>query len=325
MRGGELNRYDRQAIDAAKAKYNISDLAAQWVAKPLQQAGHEMVGLCLFHEERSASMRLNDAKGIFHCFGCGASGDIVELVERHLGKTFPDALAYLGAAALPEVDPIHRAKLVEEDKRIRLEAIADAKRFWSQSVPVRRGDPVDTYLRARAIEIFAPPSIRFGTLPKRRNKETGVWMDPAPCMVCACTGADGNVVGVQRVYFRNDNPALGKASVKLSLGSVRGNGCWLGLPMGHVNIAEGPEDAFSVQQLMPERTCIASFGTAMMPFVSVPGIVREMTLCGQTDAPGRAAVRVAGEALVGRGFSVRESFPPDEYKDWNDLLRGVVK
>lgn len=325
MRQGAASRYDRLAIEEAKAKYNISDLAARWVAKPLKPVGHEMVGLCLFHHERTPSLRFNDAKGMYHCFGCAASGDIVDLVERHLGLDFLGALQWLGAAALPPVDPAERAKLCAEDNRVRLQQLADAQRFWSISQAVRVGDPVDTYLAARGITIDLPPSVRIGTLPMRQDKETGEWSDPRECMVCASMDGAGVVVGIQRVYFARNDPTLGKAAVKLSLGKIRGGGMWLSHAGEHVNMAEGPEDALSVAQMMPERTCIAAFGTALMPHVPLPPIVRTVTLCGQNDGAGREAVRAAGLALAERGLSVRESFPPEDYKDWNDLLRDKRK
>lgn len=319
-------QFDRKAIDEAKGRYNISDIASRWVARPLQKAGHEKVGLCLFHNERSASMRLNDAKGTFHCFGCGASGDVVTIVMDHLKLAFVDALKWLGAAELPPVDEAERAQALLEERKARVEAVAAAQRFFAYGAgPVVAGDPVMRYLLARGITEHPPASIRFGMLPKRQDKETGEWGPAHPCMVGGCQDKAGNIVGIQRVFFRDDNPDLGKAAVKLSLGQVKGAALWLGPPMDHINITEGPEDGLSIRQMMPDRTTVVAFGTGLMPSIGYPDVVTDVTILGQNNSAGHAAVRKAGEALLGLGYSVRETFPPADFDDWNDWLRGIRK
>lgn len=325
MRGGGQPQYDRAVIDAAKARYNISDIAGRWTAKALERAGHEMKGLCLFHRERSPSMRLNDAKGTYHCFGCGASGDVVTIVMNHMGLSFVDALKWLGAAELPPVDPTERAKALEGDRAARVQAVADAQAFFLRSVPVEAGDMVSRYLRARGITEAPPVSIRTGMLPKWQDKETGEWGPAHPCMVGGCQDKEGRVVGIQRVFFRDGDPDLGKAAVKLSLGQVKGAALWLGPPIAHINITEGPEDGLSIRQMMPERTTVVAFGTALMPSIGYPPVVSDVTILGQNNDAGQVAVRKAGEALLGLGYSVRESFPPADFDDWNDWLRGISK
>lgn len=284
-----------------------------------------MKGLCLFHKERTPSMRLNDAKGTFHCFGCGASGDVVTIVMDHMGVTFVDALKWLGAAELPPVDPAERAKALEGERAARVQSVRDAVYFFTRSIPVEAGDMVSRYLRARGIVDLPPPSIRFGMLPKRQDKESGAWGPEHPCMVGGCQDKSGNLVGIQRVFFRDDNPDLGKAAVKLSLGQVKGAALWLGPPSDHINITEGPEDGLSLRQMMPERTTLVAFGTGLMPSIGYPPIVTDMTIAGQNNAAGRDAVRKAGEALLAQGYSVRETFPPEDFDDWNDWLRGIRK
>lgn len=57
----------------------------------LRRAGRELVGLCPFHDDRHPSFSVNPDKGVFHCFGCGASGDVINFVMRADGLTFPAA------------------------------------------------------------------------------------------------------------------------------------------------------------------------------------------------------------------------------------------
>jgi DNA primase len=99
----------RRAVDEAKQRYNISDVVGR--TRKVTRAGkNEKRALCAFHSERTPSMQLNDAKGTYHCFGCGASGDLVSYVMKTENIGFMDALRWLGAASLPGVDPSQRAK-----------------------------------------------------------------------------------------------------------------------------------------------------------------------------------------------------------------------
>jgi CHC2 zinc finger len=62
----------------------------------LRRAGKELVGLCPFHSEKNPSFSVSEDKGLFHCFGCGESGDVLDFVMKADGLTFPQALAELG-------------------------------------------------------------------------------------------------------------------------------------------------------------------------------------------------------------------------------------
>jgi hypothetical protein len=67
--------------------------------EPLKRAGSgEWSCLCPFHAERSPSFMVNSKKGIFKCFGCGASGDVIEFVMKHQGIGFIDALNLIANA-----------------------------------------------------------------------------------------------------------------------------------------------------------------------------------------------------------------------------------
>ena len=65
----------------------------------LRKVGKEYKGLCPFHADKSPSFTVNDDKGLFHCFGCGASGDVIDFVMQLDGLTFRDATEYLGISS----------------------------------------------------------------------------------------------------------------------------------------------------------------------------------------------------------------------------------
>src|SRR5437899_1992053 len=61
----------------------------------LERKGAELVGLCPFHKETRPSFRVNPAKGVFNCFGCGAGGDLLAFVARKEGVTLREAAALI--------------------------------------------------------------------------------------------------------------------------------------------------------------------------------------------------------------------------------------
>lgn len=315
----EFNRL----IDDALGRVNLSDVIRPYTA--LKPRGRELVGLCPFHDERSPSFEVNDAKGTYHCFGCSKAGNALIFLMERAGMTFRDAFEALKGDKFPAVSEDERAKRKEEDAAQRAEAIADAKRLWNKTRPVQ-GTPGETYVRARGITASLPASIRFGHVPLSRDDD-GNWREPMPALVGAITmGAD--LVAIQRIFLRDDGtdkrwPKPRRS--KFSLGRVKGGALRLdhGLSGTEIIITEGPEDGLTLMQEMPGRRVWVALGTDMMPSIEFPPDVDSILIAGQNDKAGRGAVERAGEALLSRGYSVRDTYPAPEFKDWNDQLRGI--
>lgn len=72
---------------------DLGDLAAAYTV--LRPQGGELQGRCPFHDERSPSFWVNTAKGVYHCFGCGASGDTITFVQEKMGLDFMESVEYL--------------------------------------------------------------------------------------------------------------------------------------------------------------------------------------------------------------------------------------
>lgn len=319
----------RRLVDEAKAAWNISDVVGRFTK--LRRAGRELVGICVFHKERSPSLRVSDAKGTYHCFGCGETGDIVKFIMKKEGLQFMDALRWLGAADLPQIDPAERARAAAEDEAERLAAIMEARRVWSDTcAPV--GTPADVYVQSRGITMPLPPSIRFGEVYAWKDKDTGELGPDLPALIGAVTNGANEVVAVQRIFLRDGGKA--KANMKkpkLSLGRVKGGALKLddnNFQDGNsseIIITEGPEDGLSLVQELPGRRVWVALGTAMMPFIEYPPGVQTITIAGQNDDAGRAAAQAAAVALTDLGYTVKSIFPAPQFKDWNDQLRGIIR
>src|SRR5204862_455195 len=90
-------------IDDLRLTANILQVVQEYV--PLKRAGATYKGLCPFHAEKTPSFHVNPEKGFFHCFGCGASGDVFKFLELHEKLSFPEAVKMLAqkvGLALPE-------------------------------------------------------------------------------------------------------------------------------------------------------------------------------------------------------------------------------
>lgn len=72
---------------------NIVDLISEYVE--LKKTGKNHRGLCPFHTEKTPSFYVSEEKSVFHCFGCGASGNAISFVMKYFGYDFVDAINFL--------------------------------------------------------------------------------------------------------------------------------------------------------------------------------------------------------------------------------------
>lgn len=86
-------QFSKNFPDELRSQIATSDVVGKRVA--LKMKGKEHSGLCPFHNEKSPSFTVNDQKGFFHCFGCGAHGDIIGFTMQIEGLGFKDAVVKL--------------------------------------------------------------------------------------------------------------------------------------------------------------------------------------------------------------------------------------
>ncbi|PHQ62868.1 MAG: DNA primase, partial [Sphingobium sp.] len=101
-------------LDELRARTSLSTLIGRSVK--VQKAGREYKACCPFHNEKTPSFTINDEKGFYHCFGCGAHGDAIRWMTDQRGLPFMEAVKELAAAAgmdVPAPDP-RAAKRAEQ-------------------------------------------------------------------------------------------------------------------------------------------------------------------------------------------------------------------
>ena len=92
--------YD-SVIEEVKRRLNITDLIQNYVS--LRKSGKDYIGLCPFHDDKNPSMHVSEEKGLFHCFSCGAGGDIFGFMMKYNNISFRESLSELAKLADIEI------------------------------------------------------------------------------------------------------------------------------------------------------------------------------------------------------------------------------
>jgi DNA primase len=156
--------YSVAVLDEIRARVDILDIVSQFVT--LRRAGSNWKGLCPFHAEKTPSFMVNPAKGIFHCFGCGAGGDAFGFLMRQDRLSFPEAvraLASRAAVALPDDGPPITGDHDREDLR---RAMEWAARYYVDALWGPAGARAREYLAARGVDTEVARRFSLGYAPE---------------------------------------------------------------------------------------------------------------------------------------------------------------
>jgi DNA primase len=157
-----------QFLDELRSRLPLADVVGRRVK--LQKRGRDFVGLCPFHNEKTPSFTVNEEKGFFHCFGCGAHGDAIGFVMRAEGASFPEAVERLaGEAGLPVPQPDPEARAKAERQSTLLGAMEAAAKFFEAELKGPRGRAARDYFEGRALAEETIHRFRLGYAPDSRG------------------------------------------------------------------------------------------------------------------------------------------------------------
>jgi DNA primase len=143
---------DRSGIEAVKARINISDIVRRYV--DLKPVSGRWMGACPFHQETKPSMSVNDEEGFFYCFGCQASGDVIDFYGRINGLEFRESLEQLAAECGIELSHVpHDPHAAERKakKQVLLDMHDEANQFFQRNLSLASGDHCRRYLTDRGM------------------------------------------------------------------------------------------------------------------------------------------------------------------------------
>ena len=130
----------------------------------LKKAGRSWKGLCPFHNERTPSFTVDRDKGLYHCFGCGAGGDVIRFVREIDRLDFPEAVEALASRFGVSI-PRRQRRGPVDDRRDRLyEALSAAQRFYAERLG-RPGNAAARYLEERGVPAEMAKSLGLGFAP----------------------------------------------------------------------------------------------------------------------------------------------------------------
>lgn len=155
-------------IDELKARIRVSEIVGQKVA--LRRAGREFIGLCPFHKEKSPSFSVNDEKGFFHCFGCGAHGDAIGFVKDTESLTYPEAIERLATRVGLSMPRFSREEVEREAKAESQQQVVEAVAAWFEAqLESGEGRIARDYLAQRGLTAETLARFRIGYAPENRD------------------------------------------------------------------------------------------------------------------------------------------------------------
>jgi DNA primase len=354
-------RYPPQVLDEIRARLPISEVVGRRVTfdrRKSQPARGDFWACCPFHEEKTPSFHCDDRRGIYHCFGCGASGDHFRFVTETEGLGFLEAVERLAEAAgvaLPAPDPRER-----ERQAVRVDlagAVEVAAAFFEKVLRSPAGKPARDYLDRRGIAPRTIQEFRLGYAPNERDAlkrhlvQAGVTDELAVAAglvirpddgrptydrfrgrvmipihdergrVVAFGGRTLDPAGEPKYLNSPETPLFHKGSMLFNMHRARE----AAHKAGSVIVTEGYMDAIAVHQA-GIRNVVAALGTAFTEdhVARLWRLAPEPVICFDGDRAGVSAAHRAIDRILPAlksGQSFNFCFLPDG-KDPDELIRA---
>ena len=144
--------YSEDFVEEVRQRNDIVDIISSYVN--LKRSGSNYVGLCPFHNEKTASFSVSGNKQMYYCFGCGAGGNVFTFLMEYENLTFPEALAQLAERAgmeLPEQSETTEEKRRRNVREQILEIYKIAANYYYAKLNSERGREAKQYLLGREL------------------------------------------------------------------------------------------------------------------------------------------------------------------------------
>lgn len=151
-------------LDEIKERISVSSIIGRKIK--LTKKGREFLGLCPFHHEKTPSFTINDEKGFYHCFGCGAHGNVINFLTDCEKMPFIEAVEHLAnLAGLKMPDQKAQNPAAENKFKQLLSIMEDACTFFQKELFSVAGEEARTYLKSRGITGEIAKQFRLGYAP----------------------------------------------------------------------------------------------------------------------------------------------------------------
>ena len=144
--------YPEEVIEEVRTRNDIVDIISGYVK--LQKKGSNYFGLCPFHHEKSPSFSVSQSKQMYHCFGCGVSGNVFTFVMEYENYTFREAVELLAdrsGVKLPKMEYSKEAKAQADLRAALLEINKMAANYFYYQLKQPQGQQGCQYLMGRGL------------------------------------------------------------------------------------------------------------------------------------------------------------------------------
>jgi DNA primase len=166
-------RFSDGFLDEIRQRLPISQVVGEhviWDKRKSQPQRGDFWACCPFHGEKTPSFHADDRKGIYHCFGCGVTGDHFRFLTEKAGMSFPEAvekLANMAGVPMPARDEREEAR--QEARRSLCDVMELAAQYFEAALGHNVGARARGYLFERGVSPQSQTRFRLGFAPDSRN------------------------------------------------------------------------------------------------------------------------------------------------------------
>lgn len=319
-------------LQELKARCDLESVVSRYVN--LKKSGRGLMGLCPFHNEKTPSFHVLPEKQFFHCFGCGAGGDVITFIMKIENLSYPDAVRFLAEQTGMRVPEDEADSAAAALARRVLEMNREAAKFYNALLRGPEGDPGRAYFSKRRLlgktitsfglgyapdrwdtlfrylygKGFKPEEMRAAALAEQGRG--GRWYDkfrnrvmfPIIDVRGAVVGFGGRVLDDSKPKYLNsaDTPAFKKSRCLYALNAAK-NGSHETLIL-----CEGYMDVIAMHQA-GFTNAVATLGTALTEDQArlMARYAKEIIVSYDSDEAGQKAANRAIGILTGVGLRVR--------------------
>ena len=330
----------KEGIERIKRANDLGEVVAER-GIAVRKKGRTLVASCPFHEETTPSFVLTPSKGLFHCFGCGVSGDVIGFVTKYDRLSFRAALDVLARRAGLELRKLMEPKGVPAPKREppkpapSPEVLAKVVEHYHKTFCSRRD--AQAYLEKRGLtdpELFRDYKLGYadGSLLERVPKKGEL---REKLLALGVVTAKGRELLGGCIVVPIADPLTGSWTSLYGRGLRTERHCYLPGPFrGLVNsqAAKLASELVLTESILDALSFVQAGIRNVVPLYGTNGFtgehldllkresIRSVVLALDNDAPGRRAAKAVKEKITSVGIDVRVVSFPEGINDANELL-----
>ena len=296
---------------------DIEDVVSGYV-RLIKRTGANLFGLCPFHNEKTASFSVSPDKRIFHCFGCGKGGNVINFIMEIENLTYFDSVRYLAKRAGMQM-PDEKADEQSRKRERILKLNSETAKFFHEQLLSPGGLPARAYIDKRGISAGSIKNFGLGYAPDSWNRlisamTAKAWSEedlsdaglikrgkkgttsydmfrnrlifPIIDIRGAVVGFSGRLLadGEPKYLSSPETPVFKKSRLLFAMNLAKKS------KSGYIILTEGNTDVISLHQAGFD-SAVASLGTSLTPEQAklIRGYVNQVIIAYDNDTAGSAA------------------------------------